>query len=70
MSKSHVVWHVPPEPPTMNPPHRKLDHRDAQKDAFGWLPGKLYQPNGNREVERRRRQLERRQLKAENGLVT
>ncbi|MET4187591.1 hypothetical protein ABIB86_000460 [Bradyrhizobium sp. JR1.7] len=63
MSRSKVVWHVPPEPPVMKPPHRKLDHRDAEKHAYGVLPGKHYQPNGGREVERRRRQMERKAQK-------
>jgi len=70
MSRSHVVWHIAPNQTRTPPKGSRHHHLYAQKDAYGWLPGKLYAPNGDREVARRRRQIERGQLKAENGLVT
>jgi hypothetical protein len=64
ITRSNVLWHVP----QTDTVHTRTG-RYKVGQAFGFNHGRHYQPHGKRECERRRRQIERGQLKAENGLV-
>lgn len=62
-NKSRVVWTVPPAARPVPGRGGFASANHAQAEAFGWLPGKLYEPNGERECARRRRQIAAGQLK-------
>lgn len=64
-SASRVLWQVEPMETTH---YRGRKYRTGRAHGFNY--GKLYEPHGQRECERRMRQIELGQLKAENGLVT
>lgn len=65
--KSRVVWHLPRTDPKTR--RELLRSQGFTVRAHGIAYGKMYEPNGDRETARRRRQIGRGQLKAENGLV-
>jgi hypothetical protein len=67
-SRSNVLWQVPQleEMPVF---HRGRRHKVKTGRAFGYNHGIIYGTNGEREMARRLRQIQRGQLKAENGLV-
>lgn len=65
--KTRVYWSVPPTDTKTKAALLRAQGFTAR--AYGLLPGKMYEPNGDRETERRRRQIARGQLKAENGLA-
>lgn len=67
--KSNVVWHVPPLEEQIIF-HRGRRGKVKIGQAFGYNTGRVLQPHGAREMARRLRQIQRGQLKAENGLVT
>jgi hypothetical protein len=77
----HVVWQVLQTPNVAPRRAGSRHHSDNAKRAYGVAPGKTYgrfafrafskhcRPYGQRESERRLAQIQRGQLKAENGLV-
>ncbi len=66
---SSVLWHIAPNQ-GMKPPAGafRRNHIYAQKVAYGFNHGKLYEPNSERECARRRRQIAAGSLRTENGL--
>jgi hypothetical protein len=67
LKKSRVVWQVERKAPIKG----RRSVADAQKFAYGILPGKTYEVAGptSQEAARRRRQIAAGRLKVENGLV-
>lgn len=77
-ARTRVVWQVMQTPNVMPRNRGSRHHSDNAKRAFGVAPGKTYGPRsfahsyrpfGQRERDRRLAQIQRGQLKAENGLV-
>lgn len=71
VKSTNVLWHVP------KMEEQVVFHRGRRRkvkvgQAFGYNHGRIYThaTNGERECARRLRQIQRGQLKAENGLVT
>lgn len=78
-ARTRVVWQMLQTPNVAPRRAGSRHHSDNAKRAFGVLPGKTYgprafsepyRPYGQRERDRRLAQIQRGQLKAENGLVS